>query len=62
MRWRLRKCPVCKAYTLKETCINCGVKTVVPHPHKFSPEDRYVEYRFLSKYPQQLDRDRKSTQ
>ncbi|MCS7112256.1 MAG: RNA-protein complex protein Nop10 [Ignisphaera sp.] len=56
MRWRLRKCPVCKTYTLREICANCNTKTLVPHPHRFSPEDRYVAYRVLSKYPRLVSR------
>ncbi|MEM0005349.1 MAG: RNA-protein complex protein Nop10 [Ignisphaera sp.] len=51
MRWRIRKCPICKRYTLKEMCMYCNAKTVLPHPLQFSPEDRYVAYRIFSKYP-----------
>jgi len=56
MRWRIRKCPHCKTYTLREACPKCGTKTCVPHPHRFSPEDKYVEYRLWSKYPQLMMR------
>ena len=42
---RMRKCPNCGRYTLKDICPVCGVKTVLPIPPKFSPEDRYVAYR-----------------
>ncbi|MEL9940073.1 MAG: RNA-protein complex protein Nop10 [Ignisphaera sp.] len=56
MRWRIRKCPNCKTYTLKEICPKCGNKTIVPHPPRFSPEDKYVEYRLLSKYPDLLSK------
>jgi len=56
MRWRIRKCPKCQTYTLSETCPRCGTKTFVPHPHRFSPEDRYVEYRLWSKYPQLIEK------
>jgi H/ACA ribonucleoprotein complex subunit 3 len=52
MKWKIRRCPICKRYTLKEICIHCKVKTIVPHPHRFSPEDKYVIYRILSKYPE----------
>ncbi|NPA47754.1 MAG: RNA-protein complex protein Nop10 [Thermococci archaeon] len=45
MRFRIRKCPSCGRYTLKETCPVCGSKTKVAHPARFSPEDPYGEYR-----------------
>ncbi|HDI31646.1 MAG TPA: RNA-protein complex protein Nop10 [Thermofilum sp.] len=44
-RGLIRKCISCNRYTLKETCPYCGGKTRSPHPPKFSPEDRYGEYR-----------------
>jgi len=45
-RWLLRRCEVCGAYTLnRERCPYCGGRVRVPHPPKFSPEDRYGEYR-----------------
>jgi H/ACA ribonucleoprotein complex subunit 3 len=51
MKWRIRRCPQCKTYTLREICPKCGAKTFVPHPPRFSPEDKYVEYRLWSKHP-----------
>lgn len=45
MRFRIRKCPECGRYTLKETCPVCGANTRVAHPPRFSPEDPYGEYR-----------------
>jgi len=45
----LKKCPRCKIYTLEEYCPKCGSKTRVPHPPKFSPEDKYGKYRRLMK-------------
>ncbi len=51
MRWRIRKCPSCGRYTLKERCPRCGSLTIVAHPHRFSPEDKYVRYRVMIKYP-----------
>ncbi|ASI98170.1 RNA-protein complex protein Nop10 [Thermococcus celer] len=45
MRFRIRKCPECGRYTLKEVCPVCGAKTKVAHPPRFSPEDPYGEYR-----------------
>ena len=51
MKWRIRRCPVCGRYTLKIKCPQCGSNTVVAHPHRFSPEDKYVRYRVMIKYP-----------
>jgi len=45
MRFKIKKCPRCGKYTLKETCPLCGEKTKLAHPPKFSPEDPYGEYR-----------------
>jgi len=45
MRTSLRKCPECQEYTLGEICHRCGSKTIVPIPPRYSPEDRYGEYR-----------------
>lgn len=46
MRWLLRKCIECGKYTLKrDKCPYCGGKVKVPHPAKFSPDDKYAKYR-----------------
>jgi len=45
MKVRMRKCPKCGTYTLKENCPVCGEKTVTPIPPRFSPEDPYGKYR-----------------
>jgi H/ACA ribonucleoprotein complex subunit 3 len=45
MKTSLRKCPTCQEYTLGETCPKCGAKTNVPIPPRYSPEDKYGEYR-----------------
>ena len=45
MRVKIKKCPRCGKYTLKEICPLCGEKTKLAHPPKFSPEDPYGEYR-----------------
>lgn len=45
MRTLLRKCGSCKLYTLKEKCPACGGATFMPIPAKYSPDDRYGEYR-----------------
>ncbi len=50
MRSLLRRCTNCGAYTLsKERCPRCGGPVKVPHPPKFSPEDKYQRYRILQK-------------
>lgn len=43
------KCTACGSYTLKEVCA-CGAKTATPKPAKFSPDDRYGNYRRQAKY------------
>ena len=46
MVWLLRKCDRCKRYTLnQEKCPYCRGNVHIPHPAKFSPEDRYAKYR-----------------
>ena len=46
MVWLLRKCVDCGRYTLnKEYCPVCGGRVRIPHPAKFSPDDRYQKYR-----------------
>lgn len=42
---KIFKCPECDSYTLSEECEDCGVRTINPKPPKFSPEDKYGEYR-----------------
>lgn len=37
-------CPKCNKFTLKEEC-NCGIKTITVRPAKWSPEDKWGEYR-----------------
>lgn len=50
MKWLLRKCIKCGRYTLrKDACPYCGGELVVPHPPRFSPVDKYVEYRYKLK-------------
>jgi len=46
MVWLLRKCMQCGKYTLDlEKCPYCGGEVRVPHPAKFSPQDKYAKYR-----------------
>ena len=49
MKFLMRRCPNCGRYTFKEVCPVCGSKTVVPHPPRFSPEDKFVKYRVMAK-------------
>jgi H/ACA ribonucleoprotein complex subunit 3 len=45
LRFRMRKCPKCGVYTLQERCKKCGGETVLAHPAKFSPDDKYALYK-----------------
>lgn len=43
---RIYKCIVCGRYTLKQDkCPVCGGMVRVAHPPRFSPVDKYGEYR-----------------
>ncbi|MBU7023167.1 MAG: RNA-protein complex protein Nop10 [Theionarchaea archaeon] len=41
---KLKKCTVCGRYTLKDMCA-CGGRADTVKPPRFSPEDKYGEYR-----------------
>ncbi len=44
------KCKQCGEYTLNEKkCSKCGGKVGNPRPPKFSPEDKYGDYRRKAK-------------
>ena len=46
MVWLLRKSVHCARYTLRlDKCPYCGGGVRVPHPAKFSPQDKYAKYR-----------------
>ncbi len=48
--WLLRKCEKCRNYTLeKDSCPYCGGRVRIPHPPKFSPDDKYLKYRMMMK-------------
>ncbi|MCE4612597.1 MAG: RNA-protein complex protein Nop10 [Desulfurococcales archaeon] len=50
MKWLLRKCINCGMYTLhRDRCPYCGGYLRVPHPPRFSPEDKYLRYRYMMK-------------
>lgn len=42
------KCQSCKSYGLTEVC-TCGSKRVRIEPAKYSPEDKYADYRRKAK-------------
>jgi H/ACA ribonucleoprotein complex subunit 3 len=39
------KCRSCGTYTIKEVCPKDGLPTVISHPARFSPDDKYARYR-----------------
>ncbi|MGV8169538.1 MAG: nucleolar RNA-binding Nop10p family protein [Candidatus Nanoarchaeia archaeon] len=45
------KCGSCKSYGLEEECV-CGSKRERVIPARYSPEDRYAEYRRKAKEEQ----------
>ncbi|MEM1515258.1 MAG: RNA-protein complex protein Nop10 [Candidatus Bathyarchaeia archaeon] len=46
MVWLLRKCTKCGIYTLKrDVCPYCHGEVRIPHPAKFSPNDKYAIYK-----------------
>lgn len=42
---KIKKCPGCGGYTFSSECKGCDKKTIDPKPLKYSPEDRYGDYR-----------------
>jgi H/ACA ribonucleoprotein complex subunit 3 len=50
MGWLLRQCEKCHQYTLKrDKCPHCGGRVHIPHPAKFSPDDKYARQRVALK-------------
>ncbi len=49
------KCKDCSLYTLKPRCPSCGGETFRPIPPKYSPEDKYGEYRRKVKRKQLIE-------
>ena len=46
----MRRCKSCGRYTLrKDRCPYCGGELEVPHPPKYSPDDKYGRYRLMMK-------------
>jgi len=46
---RIRVCPGCGGYTLKDTCVKCNLPSKQVGPARYSPEDPYGRYRRLMK-------------
>lgn len=46
---KLRICPSCGKYTMKDVCDTCNVNTVIFKTLKFSLEDKYQQYRISKK-------------
>lgn len=42
---KMKKCIKCGRYTFKEFCSLCNEKTINPEPPKYSPTDKYGEFR-----------------
>ncbi|RLI22841.1 RNA-protein complex protein Nop10 [Candidatus Bathyarchaeota archaeon] len=58
MGWLLRKCTKCGKYTLKrDKCPYCGGTVKIPHPAKFSPDDKYAKYRRMLKEEPKNEKD-----
>lgn len=58
MVWLLRKCVKCGRYTLKkDKCPYCGGNVKIPHPAKFSPDDKYAKYRRMLKEKVEIEKD-----
>ena len=49
MRFQIRKCPICMRYTLMQKCQKCNEQTIMVHPAKFSPDDKYLNIRIAEK-------------
>lgn len=48
MKSEIRKCTKCERYTLDTKCPICSSDTVCSVPVRYSPDDRYGEYRRTS--------------
>ena len=49
---KILKCLECGVYTLRQKCPKCKGETADSKPPKFSPEDKYGNYRRKQLYPQ----------
>ena len=46
---KMRYCPKCGEYTLKDDCLKCKGKSHNVGPARYSPEDHYGKYRRMMK-------------
>lgn len=60
MKYQLMFCNECKEYTLNDKCH--GKKTRIASPPKFSPDDKYSEYRLRIKKEEWGIKNRQSIQ
>ncbi|MCK4279855.1 MAG: RNA-protein complex protein Nop10 [Candidatus Thorarchaeota archaeon] len=50
MMTQLYKCADCGYYTLDDSkCPKCGKRVKTPHPARYSPQDKYGDYRRRAK-------------
>lgn len=49
------KCIKCNKYTMKETC-SCGSTAMNPKPLKYSPDDKFAEYKRKAKFDEYAKR------
>jgi len=52
MSRKIRYCRACGRYTMSHKCPGCGEETLIAGPPRFSPEDRFGEYRRRAKIEQ----------
>jgi len=52
MTKHILQCPECKSFTIKSECETCKVSSVSIKPPKYSPEDKYGQYRRSIKEPE----------
>ena len=45
----IMKCEKCDIYTMEEKCVVCGSKSLNPKPQKYTPLDKYSNYRRKAK-------------
>lgn len=45
MKTLLKRCDACKTYTMRDVCPHCGSPATRRAPARYSPQDRYGEYR-----------------
>ncbi|TRZ55059.1 RNA-protein complex protein Nop10 [archaeon] len=57
---KIRKCEKCRIYTLKEVCRKCGSAAASPHPLRFSPEDKWGEWRRKAKQKKQGEEEKQA--